>query len=270
MNNSSDDDAFWNKNKMHAEPSIFRSGKVSSMGLRVWLERIFSFTIGEDAVPYIDNIWVIGAVEILWFLVALLNASTGGEIASHGIHPRHLSGIIGVFVATLLHINFLHFLVNATGYGTLGVYIVARKNGIKLLIFLTAVSALLCGLFVWTFGRESVSHVGTSGLIHTYYGYLVISNFIKKDYYQAAGITVSFTIYLISLWGTFYSMGVLSWESHLCGISLGCFVGFLEKNIPGDDKWKVFQETQDFGVSKPIAAHSDSEDDDQIDEETFL
>jgi len=172
-----------------------------------------------------------------------------------------------VFIAILLHINFLHFLVNATGYGTFGVHIVARKNGIKLLIFLTAFSALLCGLFVWTFGRENVNHVGTSGLIHTYYGYLMVSNTIKKDYYQVAGLTVSFVIYLISLWGTFYSMTVLSWESHLFGISLGCFVGFLEKQIPpGDDKWKVFQETQDDVISRPIASQSDTEDD----EETFL
>jgi len=59
-------DLFWEKNKMRAEPRLFKDVSVSSTGLRVWLERVFSFTIGEDAIPYINNIWVICAVEIVF------------------------------------------------------------------------------------------------------------------------------------------------------------------------------------------------------------
>lgn len=230
-----EDDSIWEQYRMRDEPIILEASETIENGLPAWLNKWISFIYGDDSIYYVKNVWVIFTVDMIWFLVALVNVFTSDKLISYGIYPRLLSGTI---IAILLHYNFIHFLINVLGFTAFGMYISLRENGIKLFVFLTLIHMVFCGLFVWVCGRPGKSHVTTSGLIYMYYGYLVTFPIVKKNKYQAFVLTFIFFLYLCLLWGTFH-LSDLSWEGHLFGFVLGWFVAYMSINFFNKKKLNI-------------------------------
>jgi membrane associated rhomboid family serine protease len=76
------------------------------------------------------------------------------------------------------------------------------------------------GLGVWLIGRPAY-HVGASGLVFGYFGFLV-----ARGWYEKSIPSVIISIFVIifygsMIWGVFPVVPYISWESHLFGFLAG-------------------------------------------------
>ena len=75
-------------------------------------------------------------------------------------------------------------------------------------------------MLVWLLGREAL-HLGASGLIYGYFGFLIFAGFISKRLKLIAiSLLVSF-FYGGMIFGVLPVAGFISWESHLFGFLIG-------------------------------------------------
>lgn len=165
---------------------------------------------------------------ILIWLIKVLEISLDQNWASFGIYPRHLTGILGILLAPLLHGDIQHLLSNTFPLLVLFASIFYFYNKIAWKVFL--VSYLFVGIWVWVLARENY-HIGASGLIYSFFGFLVFSGILRK---QRALLTISLiTIFLYGsiIWGIFPQGMHISWEGHLFGLFTGIAIAYYYKDI---------------------------------------
>jgi membrane associated rhomboid family serine protease len=150
--------------------------------------------------------------------IEVLNMLTGRHFNQYGIIPREFSGLTGIFFAPLLHGSILHFFSNVIPFALFSFLLL--QYGISRYIRVTLICTLVGGVLVWVFGR-SASHVGASGLIYGYFGYLVLAGFItKKIKHILISLFIAF-FYGTLVWGVLPSNKYISWEGHLFGFLVG-------------------------------------------------
>ena len=113
--------------------------------------------------------YVLFMILLMWF-VELINMSVGHRLSMYGILPRSTDGLYGIVLAPMLHHGMQHLLMNTLPFIILSALVV-MNNG-RLYLKLTLLIILLSGSCVWLVGR-SAYHVGASGLIFGYFGFLV-------------------------------------------------------------------------------------------------
>ncbi|MRR39349.1 rhomboid family intramembrane serine protease, partial [bacterium] len=104
--------------------------------------------------------WAVFAVNLLLFQ---------GALNRYGIIPRHLSGLPGILFAPFLHDSYAHLAANSLPLLILGAILCARSRTEFVLV--TAFGILLGGAMTWLLARTA-SHIGASGLVFCYLGYL--------------------------------------------------------------------------------------------------
>ena len=162
----------------------------------------------------------IQVVLVLLFLIWVFSLA-GFFIQSfpfHGIIPRNIEGLSGIFFSPLLHANFPHLMSNTIGLITFAWMIAWR--GVGYYIFCTLSIVVLGGLGVWVFARANM-HIGASGLVFGYFGFIVWRGLSEKKFGSlvlSAGVTF---FYGGLIWGVLPSDPRISWEAHLFGLLAG-------------------------------------------------
>ncbi len=156
---------------------------------------------------FIAALWVIEFVDVSIF---------HGGLDRLGILPRTGSGLLGVLAAPFLHGSWDHLAGNTVGILLLGGLTLAV--GRREFLTVTLAGALIGGLGTWLFGRYSV-HIGASGLVFAYLGYLLLRGWYDRRF---GSIALALGV------GWFYGGMVfgmipgitpshISWEGHLFG-----------------------------------------------------
>lgn len=158
------------------------------------------------------------SIEIIDFLVF------GGRLDRYGIRPRSLSGLWGIPLAPLLHGGFKHLIANTVPLLTLSWWVMMRSIGTWLMA--TLVITLLGGAGTWLLARGGSVHIGASGLIFGYLGFLV-----ARGYYERTMGAIAISLFVLitygaMFWGVFPSQPGISWESHLFGFISGIFAAY--------------------------------------------
>ncbi len=139
-------------------------------------------------------------------------------IQQYGIHPRRVSGLLGILFSPFLHGSFFHLISNSFGLLIFGwaLGVVDRKHFIEVTIGII----IMGGLGTWLFGRNA-NHIGASGLIFGYFGYLLSLGFFQKrlKYIVVSLLTVFF--YGGMIFGVLPSSRYISFEGHLFGFLAG-------------------------------------------------
>ncbi|MFK8013620.1 MAG: rhomboid family intramembrane serine protease [Marinicellaceae bacterium] len=173
---------------------------------------------------------------IMWLVFVVDMLLPFFDFKNFGIHPRQLSGLIGIFTSVFLHGNFSHIISN-----TLPIFIAITAlfgnypKTAKKVFFL---SVLLTGFLVWSFAR-SANHIGASGILYSLLAFIFISGFIKKDI-QSIGISIVIAfLYGYLLFGIIPDKQGVSWESHLFGFIVGLYLAWLYKkeDMPVYKQW---------------------------------
>ena len=167
---------------------------------------------------------LLGAVCLIW-AVEGVNVLAGRQLDSLGILPRHLSGLLGIPLSPFIHGNVSHALVNTLPFLALGSLVALR--GVRVFVTVSVFVILGGGAAVWLFGR-SAYHVGASGLIFGYFGYLVALGWYERS--SVAILTALLTLFLYGglVWGVLPSRSFISWEGHLFGMLAGVLAARLQ------------------------------------------
>ena len=109
-------------------------------------------------------------VALLW-AVQVVNWITGyGLNPAFGLIPRQLDGLDGVVAMPLMHGSFAHLMANTPPLLVMGGLLVATTT--RALLPVNAVVIGLGGGLVWLFGSSAI-HIGASGLVFGWFGFLV-------------------------------------------------------------------------------------------------
>jgi len=174
----------------------------------------FSFT-------FISLLMVLGVmywIEIFDWLIF------GGSLDKLGVQPRELFGLIGIPLMPFLHGGFAHLFSNTFPLLILGFIVLKseKKNFLPASFFII----LLGGLGTWLIGRGGSVHVGASGLIYGYFGYIMFRGLSEKKLGWVILAIVVGLFYGGMIWGVLPSVeNRVSWEGHLCGMIAGAWYG---------------------------------------------
>ena len=164
-----------------------------------------------------------GTLAVLW-IVLVVDMMLGGALREFGIVPRTVTGLRGIAFAPFLHGGFWHLLANSIGLLAWGTLVLFREESHFWTV--TAIGALVGGFATWALGRSAV-HIGASGVLFAYFGYLLLAGFFER---RIGSILLSTLVAVV--WGGMV-LGVLpgqpgiSWEGHLFGFASGALAARL-------------------------------------------
>ncbi len=169
---------------------------------------------------FVALIWVVEILDNLLFYRIL----PGKGLDEFGIIPRRFLGLRGIVFAPFLHGGYYHVAANTVPFLVLGWLIMLRNT--KDFWTVSVVSALVSGLGTWLFGR-SAYHIGASGMIFGYFGYLLFRGYFERSIVAIAiSLLVGFT-YGGMIYGVLPTQSWISWEGHLFGFIGGAIAAKL-------------------------------------------
>lgn len=155
-----------------------------------------------------------GSVTALWATFGV-NALLGGALLQYGIIPRSTNGLAGILIAPFLHANLNHLIANTVPFLLFGWLVMLRDR--RHFLPVTIFSILGAGLLAWALGAPGSVHVGASGVVFGFLGFLLLSGWYARSF---ASIAISVLVAVV--WGGTVA-GVLpgtpgvSWQGHLGG-----------------------------------------------------
>ena len=157
-------------------------------------------------------------IALMW-VVGMVNALLDYRLSEYGVVPRTLEGLIGIPLMPFLHGSFDHLVVNTLPAVVLGGFVAIQ--GSRKFLTATVFITLVGGGALWVVGRTAV-HVGASGLIFGYFGYLIARAWYTRSLASVLIAVVVAVVYGGILLGVlpFFQEGV-SWEGHLTGLIAG-------------------------------------------------
>ncbi|MEX1363363.1 MAG: rhomboid family intramembrane serine protease [Nannocystaceae bacterium] len=155
-------------------------------------------------------------LALLWGIEIVDANVMHGSLDSLGIMPRTASGLLGIFAAPFLHGGWGHLISNTVGIVMLGGLTLAIGRREFLVVSLAGV--LVGGLGTWALGRPAV-HIGASGLVFAYLGYLMLRGWYDRrvgSVLLAGGVAWFYGSMVFGMIPGF-APPVISWEGHLFG-----------------------------------------------------
>lgn len=162
-----------------------------------------------------SQVTVLGSALGAAWLAFAVTVLSGGALLGYGIVPRTVSGLRGIVFAPFLHANLNHLVANTIPFVLLGWLVMLRDA--RHFGRVTIAAMLGSGLVSWALGAPGSVHIGASGVIFGYLGFLMVSGWYARTF---ASIVLSVGVTLA--WGSLV-FGVLptvpgvSWQGHLGG-----------------------------------------------------
>ncbi|HEY9675346.1 MAG TPA: rhomboid family intramembrane serine protease [Waterburya sp.] len=162
-------------------------------------------TQGKILGGFIGQIWAIGIIDLV----------VGGALNTYGIWPHHFIGLRGIFFAPFLHGSLGHLIANSIPFIVLGWFVMLRETSDFFVV--TAITMLVSGLGTWVFGSPNSIHIGASGLIFGYLGFLLLRGYFERNFPSILLSLVVGFLYGGTIWGVLPTQVGISWQGHLFG-----------------------------------------------------
>ena len=164
--------------------------------------------------PYYYLSWPAVAM-IVGTIIGMLSKSAASQLA---VVPRTPGGLVGIVTAPFVHANFAHLAANLPPFIVLGALVLRRDQAQFLEVAL--VIALAQGVLLWLLGRK-VAHVGMSGVIFGFFGYLLLLAWFTRTTPDLLVAGAVLLVYGGILAGVAPARNGTSWEGHLFGLIAG-------------------------------------------------
>jgi membrane associated rhomboid family serine protease len=171
------------------------------------------------------------AVGLLWLIEFVDLLLPGTPLDRFGIHPRSVLGLGNVFLAPFLHAGFGHLLANTVPFIILGLLVLLQR-GTQGFGAVVAISALVSGLGVWLFGGAHTIHLGASGVIFGFFGFLLGSAWHERSARALVVALLVVVFYGGMIWGVLPGQQGISWLAHLFGLIGGLLAAWLLRDQP--------------------------------------
>ncbi|HVZ48778.1 MAG TPA: rhomboid family intramembrane serine protease [Gemmatimonadaceae bacterium] len=159
-----------------------------------------------------------GAVGVMWASLGV-NAVLGGALFRYGVVPRTITGLRGIVFAPFIHANVAHLAANTVPFALLGWLVML--SGRRRFLRVTLAAMLGSGLMAWLLGASGSVHIGASGVIFGYLGYLMLTGVFTRNFWS-----IALSVGVTALWGGLV-FGVMpgqagiSWQAHFGGFVAG-------------------------------------------------
>lgn len=172
-------------------------------------------------------------IQLKWLglLIAIIWAVEIANILSFyslnkwfGLLPRSAWGLIGLPLMPVLHTSISHAAANTIPLLILG--FLMQVSAPRKIIIISAFIIFCSGLAIWLFGRSTI-HVGASGLIFGWLGFLLARGYVERTFGAIAMALAVGLVYGAILWGVLPMKAGLSWESYLFGALAGVAAAFI-------------------------------------------
>lgn len=185
---------------------------------------------------YKSGIILIIRIILLLLVVELINSFTGRYFLSFGVNPDKLTGLFpGMLYAPFLHANFSHFLSNSIGIAIFGGLV--TSYGLKHFWSVTLWAFIITGLFMWFLGEPGSVHIGASGIVYAYAGFIAAHAFAFKDSKSAAILLLLSFMFVGILIGMAPFQEGISWQGHVGGFVSGIlYIIWYKKGLKGYNK----------------------------------
>ncbi len=165
--------------------------------------------------PRVAGLALVGAMVAVMWVVEVINALDHNSLDRFGIRPRATDGLDGILFSPFLHGSWSHLIGNTVPFAVLGGVI--ALGGLVRVAAVTALVAGVGGLGTWLVAPSNSVHIGASGVVFGYAGYLVGRGiFTRSLLHLGVGAVVA------AIWGTTLLSGFvphdgISWQGHLFG-----------------------------------------------------
>lgn len=159
-------------------------------------------------------------IAVMWIIRAVdLVVPGSGSVIGHGIVPRTWTGLEGIAVAPLIHLDFSHLIANTIPLIVLGALVLLR--GVVEFLIVVFTSAAIAGLGTWLFGAGNTQHVGASGIVFGLFGYLLIRALFDRRWSSALITLVVASAYGGAMLSAIVPEDGISWSGHFFGFTGG-------------------------------------------------
>ncbi|MEO7822867.1 MAG: rhomboid family intramembrane serine protease, partial [Gemmatimonadaceae bacterium] len=116
---------------------------------------------------------VLGGTLAVFWAVFVVNLALGGALLSLGVIPRTAIGLRGILFAPFLHASLDHIVANSIPFLVLGWMVMLRDE--RHFSPVTLAGMFGSALVAWLLGAPGSVHIGASGVIFGYLGFLMLS-----------------------------------------------------------------------------------------------
>ena len=104
-------------------------------------------------------------------------------------------------------------------------------DGERTFVIVTTMTWVLGGLAVWLLGRSRSNHIGASGIIFGYLGYVLMRGYLLQSPKAIALAILASLLYGGLIWSVLPLQRKSSWEGHLFGLVAGGASAFYFQKI---------------------------------------
>ena len=175
-------------------------------------------------VMLVAGLWFVEIADQIW-----QKSAPGQSLDMLGIRPRTLAGLGGIITSAFVHSGFGHLANNTLPLIFLGWMVML--GGKRLFFRVSGVILIVSGVATWLFGSAPGPHLGASGLIYGYLGFLLVRGFLEPSVRWVIVAVVIGVLYSGAL-GGFLPEGNVSAAGHLGGFLGGVLAGWLLFYLP--------------------------------------
>jgi membrane associated rhomboid family serine protease len=160
---------------------------------------------------------VLVAVALMWLVTAVNLLLLHGAWLEDGVRAHDPTGLWpDLLFAPFLHLGLAHLVANTAPFAVLGGLIAIQSPWRFAVVSL--IGAVIGAVVVWVLAPAGSVTVGASGLVFTYFGWL-ITRAVRERSLLAIGVgMVALLLYGGILWGLSPLQIGISWQGHLGGL----------------------------------------------------
>ncbi len=154
----------------------------------------------------------------IMLIVEIINGFSARSIVQLGLVPHSPAPYLGILLSPFIHGNSLHFMSNIIPLACFTFLML--QHGLLRYLLTSLIIILMSGVLIWLFGRTAI-HIGASGLIYGYFGYLLLAGILSREL-TLIGISLFVAVsYGGMIFGILPRSPYISWEAHLFGFFSG-------------------------------------------------
>jgi len=161
---------------------------------------------------------ILTLVVVCWVVFVVNNLMLHMQLNQDGIIPRRIGSLPGIVFAPFLHGSYKHLAANSLPLLILGAIICARSKGEFIAVSVCGI--LFGGGLTWLFARHA-AHIGASGLVFCYFGYLSSLAYFRRNIGTLSLSVICVVAYGGMIRGILPTSAAVSWEGHLAGLLTG-------------------------------------------------
>lgn len=165
--------------------------------------------------PFKTQLIILGGFVLFIWLLEAVDWVLGGQMDALGIRPRTMSGLRGIMLAPVLHVGFSHVAANTVTFIVLGWFVLLR--GLRTFVSVTLIVIIVGGLGTWLVGPSYSVHLGASGLVFGYFGYLLLRGYFERSWNAVLWSLLVALLYGGLIFGIVPGEVGISWQMHLFG-----------------------------------------------------